>query len=575
MPAAQATPLVIPPKVVEFVENFKAATANQPYFRRTFGERLGGAVRDFGGLARNVVVNRYGSEDTEGRKHFLGLSERENTGSILQILKRFAVKNPTLEAIKPKENDAPTEKDDDTPEPQTVESRAAAEETNRESMRLVQLQLDALTSIDANVKATLGVVTELKKADDRKGLEATISKSNGGSPSLFPNVFDLFSRNKAPGDAKAPRRRGNVFSRALNAGRALMTRASETFSPLKRQVTDKLTKGVELGKNTLTATKEGAKSFTQNTLRPRLGNLAEKAKTGNAQLLDVAEKTGSKGLDVAKGANNSILKMMPKNVVGKLGVVGAVAGGAMAIADYNAQAEEIDQRIARGELSEAEADAMKGNLIKKGTGSTIGAGVGTAIGSAIGSIIPGAGTIVGGMVGGWLGEKVGSWVGDAMSEDPQVALLQERVDNLNELADKGNLHWTTVRALRKQVEEANIDQDDKNDLLEQLDDLDKDAIKKGADSRTRAVLAKSSTGQAFLAQASETNMTLTPNGTETYAQAFDAKVQAPKAETGGNTTVTQVNNNSTNTTIRSGNLETRNRDASLADYRRGNFSTVG
>ena len=266
--------------------------------------------------------------------------------------------------------------------------------------------------------------------------------------------------------------------------------------------------------------------------------------------------------------------MMPRNVVGKLGVVGAVAGGAMALADYNTQAEEIDKQVSAGLLSKEEAEAMKSNLIKKSAGSTVGAGVGTAIGSAIGSIIPGAGTIVGGLVGGWIGEKVGSWVGGAFSEDPKVAELQHDVDRLNALAENGNLHWTNVRAIRKRVEKANIAKDDKDDLLAQLDELDKDAIKRG-DSRTRAVLAQSSTGQAVLAQAAETNRALTPDGAQTYAQAFDAKVDAPKVENSGNTTVTQVNNNSTNNTISSYGLTTRNGDDSVRSYRHANMATVG
>lgn len=599
----------LPPKVQDFAEKLNSTVANHPYFRKTWKESAKDTVRSFGSLARDAVIRRYGTTGDDGKAHFLGMTERGTEHGVLQILKRFAQRTPQVivpetkdekeskdtkakvEAPKPKETAKPS-----APKPEKVESRAAAEEVNRENMRLVQLQVDSLKSLDVNVRNILETVNELKKASDRKGL--LNRAQNAGGSSLFSSFAELLGMG-ALGRGLARGGRG-VLGKIANAGRALATRASTSFSPLAQKMStvgnsvgksagqtigknassmgstlkNSLGKGLELGKNAITSAKNTA-GLAQDSLRPAFGNLAEKAKTGSAQLLDVAKKGGSRGLDVAKSANQSILKMMPKNIVGKLGAVGAVAGGALAIADYNAQASEIDKQVDAGQLTQAEADAMKGNLIKKGAGSTVGAGVGTAIGSAIGSIIPGAGTIVGGMVGGWLGEKVGSWIGDALSEDPEVAKLQASVDQLDALAEQGNLHWTNVRAIRKRVEKANIDKDDKDDLLAQLDDLDKDAIKRG-DSQTRAVLAQSATGQAMIAQAADTNRAMTPNGSETYANAFNANAPAPKVENSGNTTVTQVNNNnSTNNMIRSGGLESRNRDASLRDYRRGNYATVG
>ena len=288
----------------------------------------------------------------------------------------------------------------------------------------------------------------------------------------------------------------------------------------------------------------------------------------------MAKKGGARGLDVAKSANQSILKLMPKGLVNKLPVVGAVAGGALAIADYNTQAAEIDKQVEAGFLNKSEAETMKSNLVKKGAGSTIGAGIGTAIGSTLGSIIPGAGTLVGGMVGGWLGEKVGGWIGDALAENPEAEKFQSRIDALQARADRGVLHKTNLKGLRERIEKSSkLDADEKDDLLEQLDELEKKTTRVSA--KDRAILARSATGQAVLAQAADTNRAMTPNGSETYANAFNANAPAPKVENSGNTTVTQVNNNSTNNTIRSGGLESRNRDASLRDYRRGNYATVG
>ena len=598
----------LPPKVQDFAEKLNNTVANHPYFRKTWKESAKDTVRSFGSLARDAVIRRYGTTGDDGKAHFLGMTERGTEHGVLQILKRFAQRTPQVivpetkdekeskdtkakvEAPKPKETAKPS-----APKPEKVESRAAAEEVNRENMRLVQLQVDSLKSLDVNVRNILETVNELKKASDRKGL-LTRAQNAGGS-SLFSSFAELLGMG-ALGRGLARGGRG-VLGKIANAGRALATRASTSFSPLAQKMStvgnsvgksagqtigknassmgstlkNSLGKGLELGKNAITSAKNTA-GLAQDSLRPAFGNLAEKAKTGSAQLLDVAKKGGSRGLDVAKSANQSILKMMPKNIVGKLGAVGAVAGGALAIADYNTQASEIDKQVEAGQLTQAEAEAMKGNLIKKGAGSTVGAGVGTAIGSAIGSIIPGAGTLVGGMVGGWLGEKVGSWIGDALAENPEAELFQSRIDDLQARAERGVLHKTNISGVRKSIEKSTkLDADEKADLLEQLDELEQKATR--ASSKDRSILAQSATGQAVLAQAADTNRVMTPNGSETYANAFNANAPAQKVENSGNTTVTQVNNNSTNNMIRSGGLESRNRDASLRDYRRGNYATVG
>lgn len=597
----------LPPKVQDFAEKLNNTVANHPYFRKTWKESAKDTVRSFGSLARDAVIRRYGTTGDDGKAHFLGMTERGTEHGVLQILKRFAQRTPQVIVPETEEAQKPKEAKPSVPKPEKVESRAAAEEVNRENMRLVQLQVDSLKSLDANVRNILETVNELKKASDRKGL--LNRAQNAGGSSLFSSFAELLGMGTI-GSKVAKGGRG-MLSKIANAGRALATRASTTFSPLDQKMStvgksigksagqtasqsitknasnigsslkNPLGKGLELGKNAIISAKNTAglaqaslKASLQDSLRPALGNLAEKAKTGSAQLLDVAKKGGSRGLDVAKSANQSILKMMPKNIVGKLGAVGTVAGGALAIADYNSQASEIDKQVEAGLLNKAEAETMKSNLVKKGAGSTIGAGIGTAIGSTLGSIIPGAGTIVGGMVGGWLGEKVGSWIGDALAENPEAEKFQSRIDALQARAERGVLHKTNLKGLRERIEKSSkLDADEKDDLLEQLDELEKKTTRVSA--KDRAILARSATGQAVLAQAADTNRAMTPNGSETYANAFNANTPAPKVENSGNTTVTQVNNNSTNNTIRSGGLETRNRDASLRDYRRGNYAIVG
>lgn len=95
-----------------------------------------------------------------------------------------------------------------------------------------------------------------------------------------------------------------------------------------------------------------------------------------------------------------------------------------------AQNQEIDAKVASGELSRKDANKMKAEVsdntdIKKGeavgggVGGAGGALAGAAAGAAIGSVVPVVGTAIGGLVGGALGyyggNKVGEKVGGALT----------------------------------------------------------------------------------------------------------------------------------------------------------------
>ena len=88
-----------------------------------------------------------------------------------------------------------------------------------------------------------------------------------------------------------------------------------------------------------------------------------------------------------------------------------------------AQNQEIDQKVAAGQLSEADAkkmkaevgdktDVKKGEAVGGGVGGAGGALAGAAAGAAIGSVVPVVGTAIGGLVGGALGYYGGSKVGE-------------------------------------------------------------------------------------------------------------------------------------------------------------------
>ena len=319
--------LKLPPKVQDFAEKLNRTVANHPYFRKTWKESAKDTVRSFGSLARDAMIRRYGTTGDDGKAHFLGMTERGTEHGVLQILKRFAQRTPQV--IVPETKDAkdakaeapkPKESKPSAPKPEKVESRAAAEEVNRENMRLVQLQVDSLKSLDVNVRNILETVNELKKASDRKGL-FTRAQNAGGS-SLFSSFAELLgvgTIGSKLGSKIAKGGRG-MLSKIANAGRALVTRASTSFSPLAQKmstvgesvgksaaqtmgktastigtsVKNSLGKGLELGKNAITSAKNTA-GLASDSLRPAFGNLAEKAKTGSAQLLDVAKKGGARG----------------------------------------------------------------------------------------------------------------------------------------------------------------------------------------------------------------------------------------------------------------------------------------
>jgi hypothetical protein len=127
-------------------------------------------------------------------------------------------------------------------------------------------------------------------------------------------------------------------------------------------------------------------------------SLADKAETAGKVL-----KHGKKALPMLKSASS----FLGRNA-GKIGAAAGVAYGA-----YEAYTGwgDANEKLDKGEISEDQADELKGEAVGGGAGGAAGAWAGAAGGAAIGSVVPIVGTAIGGVVGGTLGYMAGSGLG--------------------------------------------------------------------------------------------------------------------------------------------------------------------
>lgn len=86
-----------------------------------------------------------------------------------------------------------------------------------------------------------------------------------------------------------------------------------------------------------------------------------------------------------------------------------VAVGLAAYQGYS-DYKEADEKLKKGEITEAEAKKEKGKAVGSATGSAAGGVAGAVIGQML-IPIPGVGAAIGGIAGSWLGGKMGSWAG--------------------------------------------------------------------------------------------------------------------------------------------------------------------
>lgn len=126
----------------------------------------------------------------------------------------------------------------------------------------------------------------------------------------------------------------------------------------------------------------------------------EGMKNGGSALLKGGSKVGGLVLGGAKGA----LRGLP--------IIGTALAGGLGAMDYANAVEEIDRKVADGEITKEEGERLKAEAAGSAVGSTTGAGIGATIGGAIGLLtpIPG-GAMIGSAVGSMIGGAAGDWIG--------------------------------------------------------------------------------------------------------------------------------------------------------------------
>jgi hypothetical protein len=163
------------------------------------------------------------------------------------------------------------------------------------------------------------------------------------------------------------------------------------------------------------------------------GTAAAAGAGGGSMLETAADLAGNMGKGALKKGGGMLGKaagFLGKHA-GKIGAIGGVVMGAMDAYEGWGNANEkeaadnadVENRLARGEISQKQAaelkkqnadtaDVSKGSAVGGGVGGAAGAWGGAAAGAAIGSVVPVVGTAIGGLVGGAIGYYGGSKIGE-------------------------------------------------------------------------------------------------------------------------------------------------------------------
>ena len=136
--------------------------------------------------------------------------------------------------------------------------------------------------------------------------------------------------------------------------------------------------------------------------------------------------SGLKGmLSGAGAAGGGLLRGAGGKIGSFLGGTGGKllgAAGLIGMAGFNAYQDfgDINEKLARGEITESEATVEKGAATGKAAGTVggglAGAKLGAMAGAAIGSVVPGIGTAIGGLVGSIIGGIGGAFAGSKFGQ---------------------------------------------------------------------------------------------------------------------------------------------------------------
>ena len=142
-----------------------------------------------------------------------------------------------------------------------------------------------------------------------------------------------------------------------------------------------------------------------------------------------AAKASASVLQASAKASSTILQKTLTTSIGPLskvlGPAGVLAVGFGEFTEFNRDKAKIDQQVADGLITNAEADEAKQNEMGEGIGSTAGAAIGTAIGALGGPL--------GMIVGGYIGKELGGWLGKKATEDDKPEANREDLNAARKL----------------------------------------------------------------------------------------------------------------------------------------------
>lgn len=212
---------------------------------------------------------------------------------------------------------------------------------------------------------------------------------------------------------------GDVIQKSKTTGAMVLKRAGETIADTKTAVMNKSSGAINTAKSAISKGGE-ALQHAKSTVMEKGGEILSKGKSTFAGIFDkgktIAEKAvtsnASKNVinTIKNGTQTAITKggeFMAKNGATKIPIIGGLIAGGINAYSYSNTAEELEEKVKKGEITKTEAENQK--TVAKG--SAIGSTIGTVAGSAIGALGGPIGIAVGATVGEFLGDKIGGFIG--------------------------------------------------------------------------------------------------------------------------------------------------------------------
>jgi hypothetical protein len=183
-----------------------------------------------------------------------------------------------------------------------------------------------------------------------------------------------------------------------------------------------------------------------------------------------AAKASASVLQASAKASSTILQKTLTTSIGPLskvlGPAGILAVGFGEFTEFNRDKAKIDQQVADGLITNAEADEAKQNEMGEAVGSTAGAAIGTAMGVALGPL--------GMIVGGYIGKELGGWIGKKITEDDKPEANREDLNAARKLDVYNENAYGDSEIDFTKLEEAMLEGQLKPEMLEAMfldDDL--------------------------------------------------------------------------------------------------------